>query len=94
MATQTKTMTALSCIRWLVFLTTLVPSFASAIEDCPVIVSQSPYITHSLDWLGLKSCIRATSHADHQSRWRCVFTSRADPVTGYRSINRHETTME
>jgi len=34
------------------------PSWAGA---CPRIISQSPYITHQLDWLGLKSCIVGAS---------------------------------
>lgn len=34
---------------------------ASAQAACPSIVSQSPYITHALDWLGLGSCIVGVS---------------------------------
>nr|WP_019593750.1 hypothetical protein [Thioalkalivibrio sp. ALM2T] len=33
-------------------------------EDCPRIVSQSPYITHSLEYLGLASCIVGASRYD------------------------------
>jgi iron complex transport system substrate-binding protein len=32
---------------------------------CPRIVSQSPYITHQLDWLGLKHCIVGASRYEH-----------------------------
>lgn len=32
--------------------------------DCPRIVSQSPYITRALDWLGLTSCIVGVSRYD------------------------------
>lgn len=31
---------------------------------CPRIVSQSPYITHTLEWLGLESCIVGVSRYD------------------------------
>ena len=31
---------------------------------CPRIVSQSPYITHTLEWLGLQSCIVGVSRYD------------------------------
>jgi ABC-type hemin transport system substrate-binding protein len=34
---------------------------AQAAEACPRIVSQSPYITHTLEWMGLKQCIVGTS---------------------------------
>jgi iron complex transport system substrate-binding protein len=34
---------------------------AHASQDCPTIVSQSPYITHTLEWMGLKHCIIGTS---------------------------------
>jgi len=34
---------------------------AQAAEGCPTIVSQSPYITHTLEWMGLKHCIVGTS---------------------------------
>ena len=36
-------------------------SLAHAAEDCPGIISQSPYITHTLEWMGLKHCIIGTS---------------------------------
>jgi ABC-type Fe3+-hydroxamate transport system substrate-binding protein len=34
---------------------------AHAAQDCPTLVSQSPYITHTLEWMGLKHCIIGTS---------------------------------
>ena len=34
--------------------------------DCPRIVSQSPYITHSLEWLGLGDCIVGVSRYDER----------------------------
>lgn len=37
----------------------------SAYADCPRIISQSPYITHQLDYLGLKHCIVGTSRYDN-----------------------------
>ncbi len=44
---------------------------ASAAEAaCPRIVSQSPYITHTLDWLGLKSCIVGVGRYDTLDRPR------------------------
>lgn len=36
----------------------------SSLADCPRIISQSPYITHQLDYLGLKRCIVGTSRYD------------------------------
>ncbi len=36
-----------------------------ALADCPRIISQSPYITHQLDYLGLKNCIVGTSRYDN-----------------------------
>jgi iron complex transport system substrate-binding protein len=35
-----------------------------ALADCPRIISQSPYITHQLNYLGLKQCIVGTSRYD------------------------------
>ena len=32
--------------------------------ECPRIISQSPYITHSLQWLGLEQCIVGVSRYD------------------------------
>ncbi|MCX8085444.1 MAG: hypothetical protein N3C63_00945 [Rhodocyclaceae bacterium] len=37
-------------------------------EDCPRIVSQSPYITQALVWLGLESCIVGVSRYDALER--------------------------
>lgn len=37
---------------------------ANATTDCPRIISQSPYITHTLDWLGLKQCVVGASRYD------------------------------
>ncbi|TDX99379.1 iron complex transport system substrate-binding protein [Thiohalophilus thiocyanatoxydans] len=37
---------------------------ANASADCPRIISQSPYITHTLEWLGLKQCIVGASRYD------------------------------
>ena len=36
----------------------------NATADCPRIISQSPYITHTLEWLGLKECIVGASRYD------------------------------
>lgn len=36
--------------------------------DCPRIVSQSPYITRALDWLGLTECIVGVSRYDRLQR--------------------------
>ena len=36
--------------------------------DCPRIVSQSPYITHTLQWLGLEGCIVGVSRYDTLER--------------------------
>lgn len=33
-------------------------------QECPRIISQAPYITHSLQWLGLEQCIVGTSRYD------------------------------
>jgi len=41
------------------------PTWAS---DCPRIVSQSPYITRALDWLGLERCIVGVSRYDPLDR--------------------------
>ena len=40
----------------------------TAQADCPRIVSQSPYITRSLQWLGLESCIVGVSRYDTLQR--------------------------
>lgn len=41
----------------------LASNLASA--ECPRIISQSPYITHQLDYLGLKNCLVGTSRYDN-----------------------------
>lgn len=38
--------------------------------ECPRIVSQSPYISHALDWLGLKQCIVGVSRYDKLAQAR------------------------
>lgn len=43
-------------------------SFGNALADCPRIISQSPYITKSLQWLGLESCIVGVSRYDTLKR--------------------------
>ena len=37
-------------------------------NECPRIISQSPYITHSLKWLGLEKCIVGVSRYDRIDR--------------------------
>ncbi len=51
----------------LVLLWSLLPAAEAA---CPRIVSQSPYITYTLDWLGLKDCIVGVSRYDTLDRPR------------------------
>ncbi|UQB41556.1 hypothetical protein JX580_07650 [Thiomicrospira microaerophila] len=34
---------------------------ATVFAECPRIISQSPYITHQLDYLGIKHCIVGAS---------------------------------
>jgi iron complex transport system substrate-binding protein len=51
-------------VRRALFLLLLWLSAPAAEAACPRIVSQSPYITHSLDWLGLKDCIVGVSRYD------------------------------
>jgi len=43
---------------------------AAQAADCPRIVSQSPYITHTLEWMGLESCIVGVSRYDTLERPR------------------------
>lgn len=52
-------------LAWL--LSSVTPSVA---DDCPRIISQSPYITHSLEWLGLKDCIVGVGRYDTLDRPR------------------------
>lgn len=42
----------------------LLPVAVAAPNDCPRIVSQSPYITKTLQWLGLEPCIVGVSRYD------------------------------
>lgn len=44
------------------------PVTATAAADCPRIVSQSPYITKTLQWLGLEACIVGVSRYDTLDR--------------------------
>jgi ABC-type hemin transport system substrate-binding protein len=50
-------------VRYLFLLVLLLP-LPSLAEECPRIISQSPYITHTLEWMGLKDCIVGTSRYD------------------------------
>jgi ABC-type Fe3+-hydroxamate transport system substrate-binding protein len=71
-ATQTKTrvtptmsLRLLTSTLALTLLTTLLSLSAQASENnCPRIISQSPYLTKSLQWLGLESCIVGVSRYD------------------------------
>lgn len=56
--------TALLCL----FLLSLIVGGVQAKEACPRIVSQSPYITKSLQWLRLESCIVGVSRYDNLDR--------------------------
>ncbi len=47
----------------LVFNLINITAFAAE-QSCPRIISQSPYITHQLEYLGLKNCIVGTSRYD------------------------------
>ena len=51
----------------LIMLWLMTPAIEAA---CPRIISQSPYITHTLDWLGLKDCIVGVSRYDTLDRPR------------------------
>lgn len=48
----------------LLSLSALTLSNLSLANDCPRIISQSPYITHQLNYLGLKTCIVGSSRYD------------------------------
>jgi iron complex transport system substrate-binding protein len=50
---------------FMIFLLLFGPAWAG---DCPRIVSQSPYITRALDWLGLERCIVGVSRYDTLDR--------------------------
>lgn len=47
-------------VLWLLF----TPPLAAGEPSCPRIVSQSPYLTHTLEWLGLRECIVGASRYD------------------------------
>ncbi|GAB1394589.1 hypothetical protein MASR1M60_27530 [Rhodocyclaceae bacterium] len=49
-------------------LTFLLLTTAAQAADCPRIVSQSPYITRTLDWLGLERCIVGVGRYDTLDR--------------------------
>lgn len=49
-------------------LTLLLLNTQAIANDCPRIISQSPYITHSLQWLGLEECIVGVSRYDSLDR--------------------------
>ena len=56
-------------MRTLLLLIALFAANAQATDnDCPRIISQSPYITKSLQWLGLESCIVGVSRYDTINR--------------------------
>lgn len=50
--------------RWTATLFLILASSPVGAADCPALVSQSPYITHTLDWLGAKECIVGASRYD------------------------------
>lgn len=50
-------------MRYLLLILFVLPLPAWA-DKCPRIISQSPYISQTLDWMGLKSCIVGTSRYD------------------------------
>lgn len=52
--------------RILFLLVLCLPALAQAAPDCPRIVSQSPYITRALEWMGLGPCIVGVSRYDHR----------------------------
>ena len=52
----------------LIALSLLLLSTHATAGDCPRIISQSPYITHSLQWLGLEECIVGVSRFDTLER--------------------------
>lgn len=52
-------------MKTLFFITALLFSYTPAVAaECPRIVSQSPYLTKSLQWLGLEPCIVGVSRYD------------------------------
>jgi ABC-type Fe3+-hydroxamate transport system substrate-binding protein len=56
-------------IKMLIIVASLMLGTAHGAElDCPTIVSQSPYITRTLQWLGLEDCIIGVSRYDKLDR--------------------------
>jgi iron complex transport system substrate-binding protein len=53
-------------LRILLFAALLALAGPAIAADCPRIVSQSPYITRALDWLGLSPCIVGVSRYDER----------------------------
>ncbi|MBD3610048.1 MAG: ABC transporter substrate-binding protein, partial [Gammaproteobacteria bacterium] len=51
-------------IKVITFVITMMITLQANAQECPRIISQSPYITHTLEWMGLKSCIIGTSRYD------------------------------
>ncbi|WP_079437337.1 ABC transporter substrate-binding protein [Zoogloea sp. LCSB751] len=51
-------------LRSLLFLCIVCSTGLAHAAECPRIVSQSPYISHALDWLGLGKCIVGASRYD------------------------------
>ena len=66
MATRQKSVTVmLRLLRYNLLASLLLLSMpANASADCPRIISQSPYISHTLKWLGLEQCIVGASRYD------------------------------
>lgn len=52
--------------RTLLYLVLMALAGPALAADCPRIVSQSPYITRALDWLGLSGCIVGVSRYDER----------------------------
>lgn len=55
-------------MRRLLYLLLLLAAVPPAAADCPRIISQAPYITQSLQWLGLEECIVGVSRYDTLDR--------------------------
>lgn len=51
-------------MRRLLFIFALIWASSGTAAECPRIISQSPYITHTLKWLGLGECIVGVSRYD------------------------------
>ena len=54
--------------RFIAIIILLLLSTHATADGCPRIISQSPYITHSLQWLGLDQCIVGVSRYDKLDR--------------------------